>query len=103
MESLSDLLTIVNTGNGNLIDGASLQENTTADLESIKALFEVDSNKLNLNDVELSDLRISPDDFLDVKDRVSFSDTAVISGRIDSTAKGLNFWMRQRYLLTVFC
>ena len=34
---LSDLLTIVNTGNGNLIDGASLQENGTADLESIKA------------------------------------------------------------------
>ena len=55
---LSDLLTIVNSGNGNLIDGASLQENTTADLESIKALFEVDSNKLNLNDVELSDSRI---------------------------------------------
>ncbi len=65
------------------------KENTTADLESIKALFEVDSNKLNLNDVELSDSRITPDDFLDVKDRVSFSENTVISGRIDSAEKGI--------------
>ena len=57
---------------------------------------------MNLNDVELSETIITPDDFLDVKDRVSFEDTAVISGRIDSTAQGLIFWMQQQFLLMVF-
>ena len=87
---LSDLLTIVNGGNANLIDGVTLEAKTTADLNSIKKLINVASEKLNLNDVKLSDTIISPDDFLQVYDRTTFEDTAVISGRVDSTIQGLN-------------
>ena len=50
----------------------------------------VASEKLNLNDVKLSNTIISPDDFLQVYDRTTFEDTAVISGRVDSTIQGLN-------------
>ena len=59
-------------------------------MNSIKKLIGVASEKLNLNDVKLSDTIISPDDFLQVYDRVTFEDTAVISGRVDSTAQGLD-------------
>ena len=59
-------------------------------MNSIKKLIGVASEKLNLNDVKLSDTIISPDDFLQVYDRATFEDTAVISGRIDSTAQGVD-------------
>ena len=87
---LSDLLSIVNGGNANLIDGVTLEAGTTSDLNSVKKLIGVASEKLNLNDVKLSDTIISPEDFFQVYDRATFEDTAVIAGHIDSTAQGLD-------------
>ena len=43
---LSDLLSIVDGGNANLIDGVTLEAGTTADLNSIKKLIDVASEKI---------------------------------------------------------
>ena len=69
---LGDFVTIVDTEKAHLIDGATLKGGTTADLNSIKKLIEVDAEKFNFNDVKLSDSIISPEDFLQIYDRVTF-------------------------------
>ena len=84
---LSDIQVIVGSGNGGLLEGASVKSGTSADIEIVKNLIVVPGNRLDLSELTVSNVSILPDDYLDVHQRITLKDDAVISGAIDSVDK----------------
>ena len=81
---VNDFLSIINSGNGGLLDEASILSNTVAELSSIKQLIEVSSDQLDLSGITVAEKNVTPIDFLQIHDRISFADDARISGHINS-------------------
>ena len=81
---VDDFLSIINSGNGGLLDEASITSNTVAELSSIKQLIEVNSDKLDLSGITVAEKNVTPVDFLQIHDRISFTDDARISGHVNS-------------------
>ena len=86
---LSDIQIIVGSGNGGLLEDASVKSGTSADIEIVKNLIEVPSNQLDLSELTVSNKTINPDDFLDIHQRITLKDDALISGAIDSVDKAI--------------
>ena len=84
---LSDIQIIVGSGNGELLEDASVKSGTSADIEIVKNLIVVPGNRLDLSELTVSNVSILPDDYLDVHQRITLKDDAVISGTIDSVDK----------------
>ena len=66
------------------LDGASILSNTVAELSSIKQLIEVSSDQLDLSGIIAAEKNVTPIDFLQIHDRISFTDDARISGHVNS-------------------
>ena len=81
---VNDFLSIINSGYSGLLDGASTVSNTFADLSSIQQLIEVSSDQLDLSGIVVAEKNVMPIEFLQIHDRVSFSDDARISGHVSS-------------------
>ena len=81
---VDDFLKIINSGNGVLLDGASTLSNTPAELSSIKQLITIDSDQLDISGITVAEKNVTPVDFLQIHDRISFSDDARISGHVNS-------------------
>ena len=81
---VDDFLAIINSGNGNLLDGASALSNTPTELSAIKQLITISPDQLDLSGITVAEKNVIPVDFLQIHDRISFSDEARISGHVNS-------------------
>ena len=87
--AVEEVIAIIDSGKGNLLDGVTISGNANTNLSATKKLLTIDSLYLNLDSLVLSEETITPDDFLEISNRIVVSESTMIMGNVKSIEDAL--------------
>ena len=82
--NVQDVVSIIDNNGSSLINGIELETNSKAALVDVKKIMIVENDKINLNDLTLDASTISPNDLIEVGNRITLASTTTVDGEVSS-------------------